>query len=295
MQIKNLYGQGRTVLSFEVFPPKKGSGTLESITDKLESFSGLHPDFISVTYGAGGSTTGKTCEIASRVKNVFGIESLAHLTCLTSSREDIEEVLSKLKFGNVKNILALRGDYPAGDPSAAQGPRHFQHASDLIAYIKERHGDSFCIGAACYPEGHIESRSPEQDIEHLKRKVDQGADFLISQLFYDNEQYYRFLEKARKAGITVPISAGIMPVINAKQIHNIVTLCGASLPRKFIRILDKYEDNPAALMEAGIMYAIDQIIDLATSDVQGIHLYTMNRPDVASRIMENIGNILKRG
>ena len=292
MQIKDKYNQGRTVVSFEVFPPKKGSGTLESITSTLDCFSKMHPDFISVTYGAGGTTTGKTCEIAGSVKNEFGIESLAHLTCLTSTREDIEEVLARLKANNVKNILALRGDYPNG--MKPQGPRHFQHASDLIAYIRKNHGDDFCIGAACYPEGHIESRNLDQDIEYLKLKADMGSDFFISQLFYDNEQYYRFLDKVQKAGINVPISAGIMPVINAKQIHNIVTLCGASLPRKFIRILDKYEDNPNALREAGIMYAIDQIIDLATSDVQGIHLYTMNRPDVASRIMVNLNNILQR-
>ena len=292
MIIKNLYNKRKTVVSFEIFPPKKGTGTLESITNKLEGFSRLKPDFISVTYGAGGSTSGNTCAIAGKVKNEFKIESLAHITCLSSTRDDIVTVLDNLKKNNVKNILALRGDAPL---EGLKGDNlHFRYASDLVAFIKENYGDDFSIGAACYPEGHIESRSLAQDISNLKTKVDQGVDFLISQLFYDNEQYYAFLDKTAAAGIKVPISAGIMPVVNAKQIHNIVTLCGASLPRKFIRILDKYENNPEALMEAGIMYAIDQIIDLATSDVDGIHIYTMNRPDVATKIMENISHILKR-
>lgn len=295
MMIKELYNKGKTVVSLEIFPPKKGQGTLESIIGKLDAFSKLGPDYISVTYGAGGTTTGNTCDIATGVKRDFEIEALAHMTCLTSTREDIAGVLDRLKEGKVKNILALRGDYPEGYGTASSSPLHFRYASDLIGFIKSHYGDDFCIGAACYPEGHIEARSLEADIDNLKRKVDMGADFLISQLFYDNEQFYRFQEKVAKAGITVPISAGIMPVINAKQIYNIVTLCGASLPRKFIRIMDKYDDNPSALMEAGIMYAIDQIIDLVTSDVDGIHLYTMNRPDVPKKICENISHILKRG
>ncbi len=295
MQIKDFYNKGKTVMSFEIFPPKMGSGTIESITDKLAGFSKLSPDFISVTYGAGGTTTGKTCDMAVRVKNDFGIESLAHVTCLSSTKEVVIDTLDRLKENGINNILALRGDFPTLNQSSIPNPLHFEYASDLIAFIKKHYGDTFCIGAACYPESHIESRSLTQDLLNLKTKVDTGVDFLTSQLFYDNEQYYKFLDNAAKIGITVPISAGIMPVINAKQIHNIVTLCGATLPRKFIRILDKYEHDPAALMEAGIMYAIDQIIDLVTNDVEGIHLYTMNRPEVATKIVDNISNILKRG
>ena len=241
MNIKDLYNKGKTVVSFEIFPPKKGSGTIESITDKLEGFSKLKPDYISVTYGAGGSTSNNTCDIAGKVKNEFKIESLAHITCLSSTKEDIGFVIDNLKKNKVKNILTLRGDFPQGGirPETTE----FEYASDLISFIKRNYGNDFSIGAACYPEGHIESRTTAQDIANLKFKVDQGVDFLISQLFYDNDQYYSFLEKTEIAGIKVPISAGIMPVVNAKQIHNIVTLCGASLPRKFIRILDKYEDN----------------------------------------------------
>jgi methylenetetrahydrofolate reductase (NADPH) len=295
MQIKDFYKRGKTVVSFEIFPPKMGSGTIESITDKLAGFSKLNPDFISVTYGAGGTTTGITCDIAGKVKNDFKIESLAHVTCLSSTKDVVINTMDRLKENGVSNILALRGDFPTGDQSMIPNPIHFEYASDLISFIKNHYGDTFCIGAACYPEGHIESRSLTQDLLNLKTKVDTGVDFLVSQLFYDNEQYYRFLDSAAKAGIKVPISAGIMPVINAKQIHNIVTLCGATLPRKFIRILDKYEDNPQALMEAGIMYALDQIIDLVTNDVEGIHLYTMNRPEVATKIVNNISHILKRG
>lgn len=295
MKIKDLYNQGKTVISLEVFPPKKGQGTLESITDKLDAFSKLEPDFISVTYGALGSSIGNTCGIAANVKNNYGIESLAHITCLASTEEQIRMVLDRLKANKVQNLLALRGDLPDGYLEDSGEKRPFRHASDLISFIKGEYGDDFCIGAACYPEGHIEARNLETDIEHLKRKVDMGADFLISQLFYDNEQFYRFQEKIAKAGIKVPLSAGIMPVVNAKQIHNIVTLCGATLPRKFIRIMDKYDENPAALTEAGIMYGIDQIIDLVTNDVEGIHLYTMNRPDVPKKICENISHILKRG
>ncbi len=295
MQIKDFYNKGKTVVSFEIFPPKMGSGTIENITDKLEGFSQLNPDFISVTYGATGKTTGRTCDIAGKVKNEFNIESLAHVTCLSSTKEVVIDTLDRLKDNGINNILALRGDFPAGEQFSIPNPLHFEYASDLIAFIKQHYGDTFSLGAACYPEGHIESRSLTQDILNLKTKVDTGVDFLVSQLFYDNEQYYRFLDRSAKAGIHVPISAGIMPVINAKQIHNIVTLCGATLPRKFIRILDKYEDNPSALMEAGIMYATDQIIDLVTNDVEGIHIYTMNRPEVASKIIENISHILKRG
>ena len=292
MYIKDFYNKGKTVVSFEIFPPKKGAGTVESITNKLEGFSKLNPDYISVTYGAGGSTSGNTCAIAGKVKNEFSIESLAHITCLSSTKDDIKTILDNLKNNNVKNILALRGDSPESGLTSAD--LDFKYASDLVSFIRKNYGNDFSIGAACYPEGHIESRNVKQDIANLKFKVEQGVDFLISQLFYDNEQYYSFLEKKEIAGIKAPVSAGIMPVVNAKQIHNIVTLCGASLPRKFIRILDKYEDNPDALMEAGIMYAIDQIIDLVTSDIDGIHIYTMNRPDVATKIMENISHILKR-
>ena len=293
MKIKTLLENKKTVVSFEVFPPKKETGTLTSMKEQLHNFAGLHPDFMSITYGAGSSTSKNSMEIASIIKNDFNIESLAHLTCLSSTKDDIVHILDALKTNGIENILALRGDFPTKDfIDQIPNPLQFEYAQDLIAFIRERYGDTFSIGGACYPEGHLESRSLTQDLLNLKTKVDTGADYLISQLFFDNEVFYNFLDQSQKVGINVPILAGIMPVINSKQIQSIITLSGSSMPKKFIRILDKYKDDPAALKETGIMYAIDQIIDLVTSGVKGIHIYSMNRPDVTAKIMANIPNIL---
>lgn len=282
MKIPQLFKNGKTVFSFEIFPPKK-DGSFESLNQTLDGLSGLNPDFISVTYNAGGNTrTGKlsTLEIVQLIKEKYHIESAAHLTCVSSSKEDIDGIIKEMEERGIENVLALRGDItPEMTPK-----KDFLHASDLIAYMKQRSGFSF--SGACYPEGHLESPSIDEDIENLKKKVDAGADHLISQLFFDNDLFYRFLDKARSVGINVPIEAGIMPCVNAKQIQRMVATCGASLPRKFIRMLNRYENDPDSMRDAGVAYAVDQIVDLCANGADGIHLYTMNKPDIAQKINE---------
>lgn len=285
MSIAEKFGKGRTVFSFEVFPPKKTS-SIDTIYSTLNELRDLNPDFISVTYGAGGSQAGDiTAEIASHI-NSLGITSAAHLTCINNSKEDILRILDRFKALGIENILALRGDInPDITPK-----EDFRHASDLIKFIKEN-GD-FHISGACYPEGHIETPSIIEDIRCLKIKVDAGAEHLVSQLFFDNGVFYDFLEKARIAGINVPVEAGVMPVTNTKQIQRMVSMCGASLPAKFSKVMQKYENNPEALRDAGIAYAVDQIVDLVSNGVDGIHLYTMNNPYVAKRISGSISSLL---
>lgn len=286
MRIPELFKEGKTVLSFEIFPPKKTS-SIDTIYNTLGELSDLNPAFISVTYGAGGNTAdSKTCQIASVIQDKYNITSAAHLTCVNCTKNDIDVILGHLKEKGIQNILALRGDINPDIP-----PKHdFKYASELVTYIKE-HGD-FSVSGACYPEGHMETESIIDDIKHLKIKVDAGADHLMSQLFFDNSHFYDFLEKARIAGIDVPIEAGIMPVINKNQIERMVSMCGASLPVKFTKMMQKYEHNPEALRDAGIAYAIDQIVDLISNGVDGIHLYTMNNPYVARRISESISSLL---
>lgn len=279
----------KTVFSIEVFPPKR-TAAVGAIYHALDEMKGLSPDFISVTYGAGGSdNNAATQQIASAVKHRYGIESVAHLPCISLDKEHAEEMLEALKKSGVENILALRGDI-----SPEVLPKNdFRHASDLISFIKQ-HGGFNVIGA-CYPEGHRESGGLDADIRHLKVKVDAGADQLITQLFLDNQYFYAFLERAEKAGIRVPIQAGIMPVVNKKQIERIVSLCGATLPKKFAVMMEKYEHNPEAMRDAGIAYAVDQIVDLIAQDVDGIHLYTMNNPDIASKIYAAVKMLLVAG
>lgn len=286
MKISELFNNDRCVFSFEVFPPKKDAGT-DTIYSTLDSLKSLSPDFISVTYGAGGTNGDNiTGDIASYIRNDLGIRSAAHLTCVSNTREDIDIILEDLKKKGVENILALRGDINPERP-----PKHdFEYASDLISYIKQK-GD-FHISAACYPETHLDSPDMITDIRHLKEKQDAGAEHMISQLFFDNELFYSFLEKARIAGITVPIEAGIMPVTNKKSIERMVSMCGASLPAKFTRMMAKYENNPEALRDAGIAYAIDQIVDLVAYGVDGVHLYTMNNPYIAEKISSTVSGIL---
>jgi len=288
MKISSLFENKKTVLSFEVFPPKKDSG-IDTIYNTLEGLKDLNPDFISVTYGAGGLEAGnsKTCEIASIIKGKYNIEPVAHLTCVNSTKEQIDMELNSLKNAGIENILALRGDIQK-DLSVRTD---FHYASDLIQYINDNYGDYFNVAGACYPEGHPESKDKVSDILNLKKKVDAGASHLVSQLFFDNNYFYEFVEKSRIAGINVPIEAGIMPVINKKQIERMVTLCGATLPNKFIRTMEKFEDNPDALRDAGIAYAVNQIVDLVSKGVDGIHLYTMNNPYVARRISENVASL----
>lgn len=289
MKISSLFGQGKTVFSFEIFPPKKTSG-IETIYNTLEELKDLKPAFISVTYGAGGTMTeaghSKTCEIASIIKNKYNVTPVAHLTCVNSTKEQVEAELNALKKNGIENILALRGDINPDVPPC----NDFKYASDLVQFIKAR-GD-FHISGACYPEGHAEAENKVQDILNLKRKVDAGVTHLMSQLFFDNQYFYDFVEKARLAGVDVPIEAGIMPVTNKSQIERMVTMCGASLPQKFVKTMQRFENNPEALRDAGIAYAIDQIVDLISNGVQGIHLYTMNNPYIARKISEAIGNLL---
>lgn len=288
MQIKDIYKKKKPVISFEIFPPKKDD-SIDTIYDTIEALKDLKPDFISVTYGAGGSTRDKTVEIASIIKNRYYIEASAHLTCVSLTEDKLEKFIKELKDNNIQNIMALRGDLPADCGADLFDKGQYKYASDLVNYISKSRGIS--IGAACYPEGHLECRSLEEDVENLKIKVDAGADFLVTQLFFDNERFYNFMDLAAKKGVNVPISAGIMPATNKKQIERMVSLSGASLPAKFTRIMEKYENNPQALKEAGIIYATEQIIDLLSWGIDGIHLYTMNRPETCRRIIQSISNI----
>ena len=288
MKIKELFKYGRPVISLEIFPPKPES-PVETILDTIDALSDLKPDFISVTYGAGGSSKSHTIEIANLIKNKYNVEALAHLTCINSKKSDIDRVLGELKGYDVENVLALRGDLPQDGSFDFTAKRDFGYAKDLVNYIKEK--NDFCIAGACYPEGHIENPDIISDLHNLKCKVDTGMDFLITQLFFDNNLFYNFKEKVDLLGIDIPISAGIMPVINKKQIERITKLCGASIPLKFRRIMDKYEYNPEALKDAGVAYATEQIIDLLSFGIDGIHLYSMNRPDIARGIFNQIENI----
>ena len=287
MKITSLFeNKTKTVFSFEVFPPKKTS-PIESVYGKLEEIAALKPDFISVTYGAGGSDNrNRTCEIASRIKNDLGIESVAHLTCVNSTKAEIDAILEDFRANNIENILALRGDYVEG----VEPKRDFLYASELCAYIREKGG--FDLAGACYPEGHVEAEDEVADILNLRKKVDAGATHLISQLFFDNTAFYRFRERARIAGVNVPVEAGIMPVTNKSQIERMVSLCGASLPVKFSKIMQRYESKPEALRDAGIAYAVEQIVELISNGVDGIHLYTMNNPYIARRITEAVSSLL---
>ncbi|MBQ7504389.1 MAG: methylenetetrahydrofolate reductase [Ruminococcus sp.] len=285
MKILDMYNENKTLLSFEVFPPKKTS-PIESVYGVLEELCSLSPAYVSVTYGAGGTASDNTCAIASRIKHDYKIEALAHITCVNSTRPEVESVLKDFKEHDIDNVLALRGDVVPDMPPKTD----FKYASELTEFIKSRGG--FHIAGACYPEVHPEAKDDVTDIINLKKKVDAGADFLISQLFYDNNIFYEFQKRCRLAGINAPIEAGIMPVINQKQIQRMVSLCGASLPAKFVRIMNRYGDNPEAMRDAGIAYAVDQCVDLIANGVSGIHLYTMNNPYVARRITEAIGKLL---
>lgn len=287
MKIRTLFDNSdKTVFSFEVFPPKKTS-PIESVYGKLEEICALKPDFISVTYGAGGTGGhSRTCEIASKIKNDLGVESMAHLTCVNSTKEMIDETLEDFKKHNIENILALRGDYVDG----VKPQKDFVYASELCAYIKSK-GD-FDLAGACYPEVHLDAKNEVEDVLNLKKKVDSGAGHLISQLFFDNAVFYRFVERTKIAGINVPIEAGIMPVTNKSQIERMVSMCGASLPPKFVKIMQKYESKPEALRDAGIAYAVEQIVDLIANGVDGIHLYTMNNPYIARKITEAVSSLL---
>ncbi|MCR4889731.1 MAG: methylenetetrahydrofolate reductase [NAD(P)H] [Ruminococcus sp.] len=284
MKVKDLFKE-KTLFSFEVFPPKKTS-SVDVIYQTLEELRDLKPDFISVTFGAGGSGNSVyALDIASKIKE-NGIIPVLHLPCINFTKAEIDATLEEAQKRGVEHILALRGDINPDIPPV----KDFAHASDLISYLRTK-GD-FDIAGACYPECHPDADTLEEDIENLKIKVDAGADHLITQLFFDNDSFYNFRDKAAAAGINVPIEAGIMPVVNKNMIERMVTTCGASLPRKFVKIMQRYEHNPEALRDAGIAYAINQIVDLAASGVDGIHLYTMNNPYVARKISNAVSGII---
>ena len=277
--------QPKPIFSFEIFPPKRNT-PLQSIDGTLSALSGLSPDFISVTCGAGGTGGNRTVEVAAHIK-ALGCETAAHMPCIYLTEEAALQNLKELKEAGIENILALRGDEVPGRERA----HVFEHASDLVAFIKEKEPDFNVIGA-CYPEGHTEAKTLAADIRNLKTKVDAGASELISQLFFDNALFYRFLERCEIAGINVPIEAGIMPVTNKAQIERMVTMCGATLPIKFQRAIAKYGDTPESMRDIGIAYAVDQIADLLANGVDGIHVYTMNNPYIAKKIAEAVKTLL---
>ena len=275
-------------ISFEVFPPKTDAG-FQKVLQATEKIAELKPAYISVTYGAGGGTSKNTAKIASHIKNNLGVESLAHLTCASSTKEEVQVVIENLKALGIENILALRGDIPE-EMTFPTGDR-YHYAYELVEAIRKS-GD-FCIGAACYPEGHVENEHKEDDIKYLKQKVDSGVDFLTTQMFFDNDIHYNFLYRIREAGITVPVLPGIMPITSAAQMKRSQELSGTVFPRRFLSILDRFGDYPDAMMQAGIAYATDQIIDLLANGVKNIHIYSMNKPEVAVKIMENLSEVIK--
>ena len=285
MKIRDILASGRTTLSFEVFPPKT-EDAYDSVEHAAAEIAKLKPDFMSVTYGAGSGTSDYTVQIASTIQDVYRVTPLAHLTCVSSKREKVHFVLEQLKEKGIENVLALRGDIPKD----GRTPEVYHYASELIREIKD-FGD-FCIGAACYPEGHVESANKSVDMDYLKQKVEAGCDFVTTQMFFDNSVLYSYLYRIREKGITVPVIAGIMPVTNASQIKRITQMSGTYLPSRFMSLVDKFGDKPAAMKQAGIAYATDQIIDLIANGIKGIHVYSMNKPDVAAKIKENLSEII---
>jgi len=286
MQISDILDRKETIASCEIFPPKIGS-ELEHAFEIASKIAELKPAFISVTCGAAGNTAVNTGELAQHIEHT-GVPALAHITCVATPKTEIEAILDDYQARGISNLLALRGDLPKD--MAMPGEGHFKHANELVAVIKE-HG-SFCVGGACYPEGHVESANQDEDISYLKQKVDSGCDFLTTQMFFDNNVLYKFLYKLSQKGVNVPVLAGIMPVTNSVQIKRILELSGTILPSRFQNIIDKFGNNPQAMKQAGIAYATEQIIDLIANNVRGIHIYTMNKPDVAEQIMRNLSFIL---
>lgn len=285
MYIKSLYQKKTPVLSFEIFPPKP-EYPLETVFQTIEGLKDLKPDFISVTYGAGGSNRGRTIEIASRIKKSYGIETLAHLTCVGHSPAELDQVITQMQAEGIENILALRGDPPRNQPDFTFQPGNYQYAVELVKHIHNYNG--FCIGAAAYAEGHVDSRRWQDDWDHLRFKVEAGVDFLLTQLYFDNRVFYNFKENLLRMGITVPVSPGIMPVLNPNQIKRMIYLSGASLPAKLLQLFDKYGDQPEEFEKAGIDYATNQINDLIENGVEGIHLCTMNRVEQTRSIINNL-------
>ena len=286
MKLSELFQSETLHLSFEVFPPKTDTA-FASVKAAVEEIAELHPSFMSVTYGAGGGTSRYTVGIASDLQKNCGVNALAHLTCVSSTREEVKAALEEYKAHGIENVLALRGDIPEGGRIAED----YHYASELIYDIKQFYPE-ICIGAACYPEGHVESVNKTVDIEHLREKVEAGCEFVTTQMFFDNNILYNYLYRIRERGITVPVVAGIMPVTNVKQIERSCKMSGTYLPSRFKAIVDRFGDNPVAMKQAGIAYATEQIIDLLANHVNGIHVYSMNKPDVAAKIKSNLEGII---
>ena len=287
MRLTKLFEEKRSALSFEVFPPKTEAG-FDSVKTAVDEIAALNPDYMSVTYGAGGSNAGFATEIAAGIQKNHGVTALAHFSCISSTKKSVGEHLETLKANGIENILALRGDLPEGfDRERLE----YHYAGELIAEIKSR-GD-FCVGGACYPEGHPEAPSLAADMEAMKYKVDCGCDFLTTQMFFDNNIFYNYLFKLRSAGIFVPVIPGIMPVTTAKSIKRICAISGTALPTRFKMIIERYGDDPEAMKQAGIAYATEQIIDLYANGIRSVHVYSMNKPDVAAKIKDNLSAIIK--
>ena len=285
MKITDIIKQDRLSLSFEVFPPKTDD-KFEKVKFAIEEIAACKPSFMSVTYGAGGGTSKYTVDIARDIREK-GVTSIAHLTCVSSSRQQVRGMLDKLRENGIENILALRGDIPEGlDRSRME----YRYASELVTEIKEYGG--FCIGGACYPETHPESSSSMEDIANIKKKVNAGVEFLTTQMFFDNDIYYNFLYRLREAGVDVPVIAGIMPITSAKQIERVVSISQNALPQRFLRIVDRFRDNPKAMKQAGIAYATEQIVDLYANGVKAVHIYSMNNPSVVEALQNNVSEII---
>ena len=290
MKIIDLLTEDKLTLSFEVFPPKTES-VFDSVKSAAEDIAKLKPSFMSVTYGAGGGTSKYTLDIAKNILKEHNVPTLAHLTCVSSTKETVRERITEIKDADIKNVMALRGDIPSGLENEDRSKWDYQHAIDLVRELKE-FAPELCIGGACYPEIHPESQNQEQDIKFLKEKVDAGCDFLTTQMFFDNNLLYNFLYKIREAGITVPVMPGIMPITNAKQVERAIKLSGSFMPSRFKSLIDKFGTNPEAMLQAGIIYATDQIIDLFTNGIKNVHVYSMNKPIVAEKILSNLSSIL---
>ena len=290
MKLTELFRQNKLSLSFEVFPPKTDTA-FDSVRHATEEIAKLHPSFMSVTYGAGGGTSRYTLEIAKNIKQNYGVPTLAHLTCVSSTRATVREKIEQMRAAGIQNVMALRGDLTPELKAGDRAAWDYRHAIDLIRDIKES-GADFCIGGACYPEIHPESTNQREDISYLKQKVDAGCSFLTTQMFFDNNLFYNFLYKIREAGITVPVIPGIMPITKAGQVARAIELSGSFVPQRFKALVDKFGQSPDAMKQAGIAYATDQIIDLFANGIQNVHVYSMNCPDVAEKIQSNLSDIL---
>ena len=290
MKLTDILNKDIPHLSFEVFPPKNTTA-FESVKSATEEIAKLKPSFMSVTYGAGGGTSQYTLDIAKNIKELYSVPTVAHLTCVSSTSETVKDMISRIKEAGIQNVMALRGDIPADRLNEDRSGWEYHHAIDLIRELRES-GADFCIGGACYPEIHPESANQMEDIKHLKEKIDAGCDFLTTQMFFDNNLLYNFLYKIREAGITVPVIPGIMPITNANQVARSIKLSGSFMPQRFKSLVDKFGSNPEAMKQAGIAYATDQIIDLYANGITNVHVYSMNKPEIAEKIQSNLSAII---